>query len=48
MVIQNRFYGYIDENGVLRDSLFLPLSAIGILAGVAGLIFTAIWFYLRK
>lgn len=36
--IQNTFYGYVDEEGVLNDSLFLPLSVLFFLAGSALLI----------
>lgn len=42
MWIQNTFYGYVDENGVLQDSLFLPLGAIAIMLGLAGFFFLAI------
>ncbi len=46
--IQNIFYGYIDENGILRDSLFLPLSVISLfLAGVI-LFFSIISLYFKK
>ena len=27
-LIQNIFYGYVDSDGILRDSLFLPLAFI--------------------
>jgi hypothetical protein len=47
-VIQNLFYGYIDENGILHDSFFLPLSIISLLLGGVILFFSIIWFYLKK
>ncbi len=47
-VIQNLFYGYIDENGILHDSFFLPLSIISLLLGGIILFFSIIWFYLKK
>ena len=47
-VIQNTFYGYIDADGVIHDSLFLPLSAIFILIGVILLIVKLIIFIVRK
>mgnify|MGYP006193357037 CR=1 FL=1 len=28
LVIQNTFYGYVDVDGVLHDSLFLPFTFI--------------------
>jgi len=40
--IQVTFYGYIDENDVLRDSWFLPLGAIAIMLGLSGFFFLAI------
>ena len=36
LCIQYTAYGYVDENGVLRDSIFLPLGALSMLMG-AGL-----------
>ena len=38
LVIQNMFYGYVDANGVLRDSLFLPVGMITLMIGVSLLI----------
>lgn len=38
MIIQNTFYGYVDEAGVLHDSLFLPLGVLLIFLG------PAVWF----
>jgi hypothetical protein len=34
IIIQNIFYGYVDTEGVLRDSLFLPLGAFAITLGI--------------
>jgi len=31
---ENVFYQYIDENGMLHESLFMPLGALSILLGV--------------
>ncbi len=28
IVLENTYYQYVDENGVLRESLFLPLGAL--------------------
>ncbi len=47
-VIQNTFYGYIDENGILRDSFFLPLSVISLFLGGIILFFSIISFYLKS
>jgi hypothetical protein len=50
-LIQNSYYGYIDADGILHDSLFLPLSAMAILGAfaclsVAGVI--ALWRRMRR
>jgi len=34
LIIQNTFYGYLDADGVLHDSLFLPLTFIFALIGL--------------
>ena len=34
ITIQNTFYGYVDAEGVLHDSLFLPLGAFAIILGI--------------
>jgi hypothetical protein len=34
LVIQNTFFGYIDEQGILRDSVFLPLGSFSLTLGV--------------
>ena len=47
-VIQNTFYGYIDENGILRDSLFLPLGVISLFLGGIILFFSIISLYFKK
>ena len=47
IAMENIFYGYIDQNGVLQESFFLPLGMFSFLLGVAGLIASVIWFYLK-
>ncbi len=47
-VIQNIFYGYMDENGILHDSFFLPLSIISLFLGGIILLFSIIWLYLKN
>jgi len=37
--LETTFYQYIDLDGVLHESLFLPLSVFSILTGIFGLIF---------
>jgi hypothetical protein len=40
LMIQNTFYGYVDADGILRDSLFLPL---GVLATIVGTVLLSVW-----
>ena len=39
--LENTFYQYLDEDGVLQESLLLPLGALLILIGVVMLFFAA-------
>lgn len=45
--IQNTYYGYVDEQGILHDSIFLPLSFLLITLGVV-LLALALFSVLRK
>jgi len=38
LAMENIFYGHIDHNGVLQESLFLPLGTASFLLGMMGLI----------
>jgi len=46
--MENIYYGYIDHNGVLQESFFLPLSTVSLLLGVAGLIVSVLWIYFKR
>ena len=48
LVLENIFYGYIDQNGVLQESLFLPLGTLSFLLGVVGLSASITWFFFKK
>ena len=48
LVMENIFYRYVDQNGVLQESFFLPMGTVSLLLGVAGLIVSIIWFYLKR
>ena len=48
IAMENIFYGYIDQNGVLQESFFLPLGMFSFLLGVAGLIASVIWWGSNK
>jgi hypothetical protein len=39
---ENTFYQYIDDNGLLIESWFMPLSVFCIIIGAIGLFFVAI------
>lgn len=39
-LIQRKFYGYIDENNILQDSIFLPIAAFSVI--IALLLFIVI------
>lgn len=40
IIIQNTFYGYVDADGMLHDSIFLP---VGVIATILGGIFLSAW-----
>ena len=44
LFIQNKYYGYIDENNVLVDSIFLPIGVMCLLSSFIILFFTLIYF----
>ena len=48
LTMENIYYGYIDRNGVLQESFFLPLGTVSLLLGVAGLIGSILWIYLKR
>ncbi len=48
LVMENIFYGYIDQNGFLQESYFLPMGSASFLLGVMGLVVSIIWFYLKR
>ncbi len=42
LVMENIFYGYIDQNGFLQESYFLPMGSASFLLGVMGLVVSII------
>ena len=46
--IQKTFYGYVDEQGFLHDSLFLPLGVLMFVAGAAFLAAAAVRWLVRR
>ena len=47
-IIQNTFYGYVDENGILQDSIFLPLGAFATLIGSVLLLVVFAKYFIKK
>ncbi|WP_366928010.1 DUF3955 domain-containing protein [Sulfurovum sp.] len=43
--IQNTFYGYIDKNNVLQDSILLPLGFLLFILGLVGLFLSLLWIW---
>ena len=39
--LENTYYQYLDENGVLHESLFMPLGALALISGIILLIYYA-------
>lgn len=39
IVLENTFYQYVDKDGVLHESLFLPLGTICVLCAGMGLVY---------
>jgi len=51
LCFENIFYQYIDENGVLHESLFMPLSVFSLFLGGIGLFLIAIktiWLFIKR
>ena len=47
--LENHYYQYVDEQGYLHESLFLPLSVFSLLLGATGLLFVmfkCLWLYM--
>ena len=38
LILENTFYQYVDENGYLHESLFLPIGAISLILGSLGVV----------
>jgi uncharacterized membrane protein YidH (DUF202 family) len=48
LVMENIFYGYIDQNGVLQESFFLPMGVASFLLGVVSLLVSTICVLFKK
>ena len=42
LFLENTFYQYLDEDGVLHESFFLPLGCLSLIVGGLGLLITGI------
>jgi hypothetical protein len=41
ILLENTFYQYLDEDGFLHESLFMPLGALALISGIILLIYFA-------
>jgi hypothetical protein len=51
LALERIFYQYIDKNGVLHESWFMPLGVLGLLFGCIGLVFVVlkeIWSFIKN
>lgn len=46
--IQNTFYGYVDAESVLHDSIFLPIGTIATIIGILLLCISVLQYTLHK
>lgn len=42
IILENIFYNCVDENGVVQESLFLPLGALSLCLGIITILFFCI------
>ena len=42
IIVENTFYQFLDNDGVLHESMFMPLSVISIAVGIVFLLFFTI------
>ena len=48
LIMQNTFYGYVDAEGILHDSIFLPLGVFACIGGVVTLLITGLLVVYHK
>ncbi len=51
IALENYFYQYVDDNGVLHESLFMPLGALCVMLGIVGLTYSLlkmIWMLFKN
>lgn len=50
LILENTFYQYVDENGLVYESLFLPLGTFSVVLGGFGILVTImfkVWAYIK-
>ena len=47
LILENLYYGYVDANGVVRESVSLPFGLACLFLGTAGLLLTLIRFFFK-
>ena len=48
LFIQNTFYGDVDVNGILQDSIFLPIGSISIIISILFFVLSGIFYISKK
>ncbi len=51
LILENTFYQYVDKNGLLHESLFLPLGTFSVVLGGFGILATMmfkVWVYKKE
>jgi|GEM_PF-2367077 len=46
--IQNTYYGYVDDAGIVHDSIFLPLGVLCIILGTVILLASVVRYLCKK
>ena len=48
LIMENIFYGYVDQDGILQESFFLPLGGFSFSLGLVVMVFSTIRLYLKR
>ena len=48
IVLENYFFQYVDENGILHESLLMPFGALCVMLGIVGSTFSVLKMIWRK
>lgn len=45
---ENNFYQYVDEHGVLHESLFMPIGSLLLLFGAVGIVYSMAKLFMQS